>query len=253
MIPESPGFERESDGQRQADVAAGSAPMRSTALVFGREESGLTEAELRLCTLSCSIPTGRIQASMNLSHAVAVILAQLFEKRALLDEPEAGAPTVIQAEDGSSGPSINSEGLVATSFGSSIAADHQPGEGGPTSSGNGVFGGSVARQQVMGQAAAANVVQKGSYDRPDAALLPAAASEVESLLAKFAAIASAAGTSSEETRGGGGNHGRKKLPLGNLRAILNRSRIMTGEVRSLHGLASVILTQLEGGAAKRQE
>lgn len=52
-----------------------------TALVFGREESGLTEAELRLCAQSCAIPTGRIQPSMNLSHAVAVVLSCLFSKR----------------------------------------------------------------------------------------------------------------------------------------------------------------------------
>lgn len=55
-----------------------------TALVFGREESGLTEAELRLCAHACAIPTGRMQASMNLSHAVAVVLCGLFERRLAL-------------------------------------------------------------------------------------------------------------------------------------------------------------------------
>lgn len=54
----------------------------SLALIFGREESGLTERELSLCTHSCSIPTGSVQPSLNLSHAVCVILAQLFERRA---------------------------------------------------------------------------------------------------------------------------------------------------------------------------
>jgi hypothetical protein len=49
--------------------------------VFGREESGLTEAELRLCAHACAIPTGRMQASMNLSHAVSVVLSGLFERR----------------------------------------------------------------------------------------------------------------------------------------------------------------------------
>ena len=53
----------------------------SVALVFGREESGLTETELSLCTHSCSIPTGAVQPSLNLSHAVCVILAQLYEQR----------------------------------------------------------------------------------------------------------------------------------------------------------------------------
>lgn len=54
---------------------------RRIALVFGREESGLTAAELSLCTHSCSIPTGPVQPSLNLSHAVCVVLAQLFEQR----------------------------------------------------------------------------------------------------------------------------------------------------------------------------
>jgi tRNA C32,U32 (ribose-2'-O)-methylase TrmJ len=53
----------------------------TTALVFGREENGLTESELRLCAHACAIPTGRIQSSMNLSHAVAVVLAGLYDKR----------------------------------------------------------------------------------------------------------------------------------------------------------------------------
>ena len=59
-------------------------PAGVTALVFGREESGLTEAELRLCAHACAIPTGRMQASMNLSHAVSVVLSGLFERRLAL-------------------------------------------------------------------------------------------------------------------------------------------------------------------------
>lgn len=52
--------------------------------MFGREESGLSESELRLCSQACAIPTGRMQASMNLSHAVAVVLSGLFERRLAL-------------------------------------------------------------------------------------------------------------------------------------------------------------------------
>jgi tRNA C32,U32 (ribose-2'-O)-methylase TrmJ len=59
----------------------GIAAQGATALVFGREESGLTEEELRRCTHACAIPTGRVQPSMNLSHAVATVLAGLFERR----------------------------------------------------------------------------------------------------------------------------------------------------------------------------
>ena len=46
-----------------------------------REESGLTEAELALCSHSCAIPSGRRQPSLNLAAAVAVVLAQCFELR----------------------------------------------------------------------------------------------------------------------------------------------------------------------------
>jgi hypothetical protein len=56
-------------------------PAGPTALIFGREESGLSEGELRLCRHACAIPTGRYQGSMNLSHAVAVVLAQCFDRR----------------------------------------------------------------------------------------------------------------------------------------------------------------------------
>ncbi len=48
-----------------------------TALVFGREESGLTESELRLVSHACAIPSGRVQPSLNLSHAVSVVLSDV--------------------------------------------------------------------------------------------------------------------------------------------------------------------------------
>lgn len=55
-------------------------PQPTVALVFGREESGLTGEELAACSHACAIPTGRLQPSMNLSHSVAAVLAQLFER-----------------------------------------------------------------------------------------------------------------------------------------------------------------------------
>ncbi|KAK9819025.1 hypothetical protein WJX74_006576 [Apatococcus lobatus] len=57
-------------------------------LVFGREESGLTEAELSLCSHACSIPTGNLQPSLNLSHAVCVVLSQLWDLSFELAAPE---------------------------------------------------------------------------------------------------------------------------------------------------------------------
>jgi tRNA C32,U32 (ribose-2'-O)-methylase TrmJ len=61
------------------------------ALVFGREESGLLQAEIDGCDWACSIPIGRLQESLSLSHAVSLVLSHLFERRISstgLDVPE---------------------------------------------------------------------------------------------------------------------------------------------------------------------
>jgi tRNA C32,U32 (ribose-2'-O)-methylase TrmJ len=57
----------------------GSQEPSSVALVFGREESGLSHEELALCSHCCSIAASKACGSLNLSHAVAVILSQLYE------------------------------------------------------------------------------------------------------------------------------------------------------------------------------
>ena len=49
-------------------------------LVFGRESTGLTNEEVALCDFAFSIPTAEDYPSMNLSHAVAVVLYHLFSK-----------------------------------------------------------------------------------------------------------------------------------------------------------------------------
>jgi len=61
------------------------------ALVFGREDVGFSEEELRRCCAVASIPMGRLQESMSLSHAVAVLLASLFQARVAADEGAAAA------------------------------------------------------------------------------------------------------------------------------------------------------------------
>lgn len=48
-------------------------------LVFGREESGLTEDEVNACSHCIEIPSNPSFPSLNLSHAVAVIVSQLYE------------------------------------------------------------------------------------------------------------------------------------------------------------------------------
>jgi len=50
---------------------------KKTALVFGRESSGLTEKEVDQCDLVITIPTGSAHKVLNLSHAVAIVLYEL--------------------------------------------------------------------------------------------------------------------------------------------------------------------------------
>ena len=54
----------------------------SMALVFGRESTGLTRRELALCSLLVTIPADPRYPVLNLSHAVAVILYELWKHRA---------------------------------------------------------------------------------------------------------------------------------------------------------------------------
>ncbi len=64
---------------------------------------------------------------------------------------------------------------------------------------------------------------------PPEGLQPVSGAELEALLAKAARIAVAAGAAGDESRGGGaqGNHGRRRLALGHLRAVLQRARTTT--------------------------
>ena len=50
----------------------------SVALLFGRESDGLRNAELARADFVVTIPTTQQHPSMNLSHSVAVVLAQLY-------------------------------------------------------------------------------------------------------------------------------------------------------------------------------
>jgi len=52
-------------------------PPHRTALVFGREDRGLHTSELDLCQWFVTIPTDNGYPSMNLSHAVAILLYEL--------------------------------------------------------------------------------------------------------------------------------------------------------------------------------
>lgn len=49
------------------------------ALVFGREGSGLTSSEIGKCDLVVTIPASKKYRALNLSHAVAIVLYELFK------------------------------------------------------------------------------------------------------------------------------------------------------------------------------
>lgn len=51
------------------------------ALVFGNEESGLSNQHLDLCQRTVFIPTDEVTGSMNLGHAVSVTLYELFGRQ----------------------------------------------------------------------------------------------------------------------------------------------------------------------------
>ncbi len=76
-------FTRRTGELRRASVALGElASLRErgvTALVFGREDVGLSSAELAVCTRVCTFPTADEMPSLNLSHAVAVAVARIYE------------------------------------------------------------------------------------------------------------------------------------------------------------------------------
>ncbi len=50
------------------------------ALVFGRESNGLTNEEVSLCDLAFTIPASPRYPSINLSHAVSIVLYDLFTR-----------------------------------------------------------------------------------------------------------------------------------------------------------------------------
>ncbi|MCS7048626.1 MAG: hypothetical protein NZ483_04960, partial [Verrucomicrobiae bacterium] len=56
------------------------APRHRVGLVFGREASGLTDAELRRCHEISSVPSGAEHPSMNLAQAVMVYAYELYQQ-----------------------------------------------------------------------------------------------------------------------------------------------------------------------------
>ncbi|MEW5974418.1 MAG: RNA methyltransferase [Acidobacteriota bacterium] len=68
---------------RPAELAQGLvdlSPGWEVGLVFGPERTGLTNEHLRLCQWLVTIPSDPIFESLNLSHAVAIVLYEVFQK-----------------------------------------------------------------------------------------------------------------------------------------------------------------------------
>jgi TrmH family RNA methyltransferase len=62
------------------------------AIVFGREDYGLYNDELELADALVNIPTGEEYPIMNLSHAVAVVMYEMFQLKAKKVKPREAAP-----------------------------------------------------------------------------------------------------------------------------------------------------------------
>ncbi len=62
-------------------------------LVFGAEESGLTDEELALCNVAVRIPTSPLCPSLNLSHAVQIVSYEIYRT---LRQSSAEAPKGFQ-------------------------------------------------------------------------------------------------------------------------------------------------------------
>ncbi|KAI3426975.1 hypothetical protein D9Q98_006919 [Chlorella vulgaris] len=207
--PQQPQQQQQTGSQ---EAAVGTA---TVALVFGREESGLLESELMLCSHACSIPSGRSQPSLNLSHAVAVVVSQLFD----IKQQRLLAANQQQQQQQQQVAAAGLPGL-----------DPSVGPLAPS--------GSLFEDDRMRW-------------RREVALAPANQAELEALLQRMAALLQAAGISAEESVGGGpkSNHGRRKRLMGHARSMLLRSQASAAEVRALHGLCK----ELEGRAEAAQQ
>lgn len=81
-------------------LARGVADNQRSALVFGREDRGLTNEELALCHARATIPTAGPHASLNLAQAVLIFSYELARTAAPApaDAPRAAPPTVAERE-----------------------------------------------------------------------------------------------------------------------------------------------------------
>ena len=90
------GFSRRQGKKRKESVPVSEFARRAsgrdgmTALVFGNERDGLSDAELGHCDLAVYVPTSAMFPSLNLSHAVQVAFWELRRQSLALEEAEHG-------------------------------------------------------------------------------------------------------------------------------------------------------------------
>ena len=65
------------------------------ALLFGKESRGLTNDEIGLSDILLRIPTGEEYSALNLSHAVAIILYELFKKLYIINIGRGKKPVLL--------------------------------------------------------------------------------------------------------------------------------------------------------------
>ena len=80
-----------------APVALESAKDHKIALVFGREDKGLLNEELALCSHIIQIPSSELYTSLNLSHAVFTCCHEIFCAAGVFEPSEESAPEAESA------------------------------------------------------------------------------------------------------------------------------------------------------------
>lgn len=68
-------------------------------IVFGPEESGLSDEDIQSCTDILTLDVSETMPSLNLSHAVAVVLARIFEELSSEKVSDAAAPAPVSADE----------------------------------------------------------------------------------------------------------------------------------------------------------
>ncbi|KAG1675679.1 hypothetical protein FOA52_002388 [Chlamydomonas sp. UWO 241] len=252
----------------RGDVGGGG----TTALVFGREESGLTEEELRLVSHACAIPSGRLQPSLNLSHAASAVLSECFQRRSYVTSPpspQSESPHSSSGQQPQPQPQLPGSSAAPAQAGDLDAQQQreqqqeqqqqqqQPfwlGAGAAAPPGSALLGGAqtegragVGAAPGDGGGAGAGSGGGGATSGGPPPVEYATAREVEVLLSKLATVAGAAGANVDESRKASEAHARTRLPLGHVRAVLARAKLTLTEVRSLHGLASSVIDALIPG------